>query len=89
MKKITCLAASAAAFLLTPGPALAHPGHALMEPDLTHWVTSPDHAAVLALTGTALILAGTLVRRRWPRAALRISGVCAMVGAAAAWSLSA
>lgn len=74
---------------LLPTAVFAHPGHGLHEGGLTHWLTSPDHLAVLALAGLAAWCGGMLVKDARYRKVLRYAGSAAVVSAALLWSFSA
>ena len=65
--------------------AVAHPGHAWGDADARHLLTSPDHLALLALTGGVMMLAARLIQRRLPRRLLQGAGAAAVVVAAVVW----
>jgi len=77
------------ALILSATSALAHPGHSMGGSDVVHLLTSSYHIAVLALAGAGLMLGGTLLQRRVPRAILRCSGTVALASAALIWSMNA
>lgn len=58
---------TAAATLLAAGSAAAHPGHGRVALDtlsrtLVHWLTEPEHVAMIVLT--AVVVAGVVLLRR-------------------------
>lgn len=63
----------------------AHPGHSLHDSTWTHLLTSPDHFAVLAGVGLALVVGAQWVQGRLPRRLVRGSGWIAVLGAALGW----
>ena len=65
--------------------AQAHPGHDIRDASPQHLFTSPDHLAVLALSGAALWLAGRFVQRQLPRQLLQVAGLAAVLTAAVIW----
>jgi hypothetical protein len=67
--------------------ASAHPGHALREATPQHLLTSPDHLAVLALSGGVLWFAGRFMQRRMPRRLLQGAGLVAVLTAAMVWGI--
>ena len=83
MKSLRTIATLA---LLAIAPAAqAHPGHNLQDASTLHLITSPYHLAVLALMGTALLLAGRFIQRRLPRRVVQGLGVMALFAAALLW----
>lgn len=69
--------------------AQSHPGHDLRDASPQHLITSPDHLAVLALSGLALWLAGRFVQRQLPRRLLQGAGLAAILSAAVIWGVRA
>ena len=85
-----CLTRPAAALKILPGmlfvlafaaSAPAHPGHGLAEQGAWHAVTSPDHAAVLAVAGFGMWLGARFIQRRLARQAVQWTGAAAMLAA--------
>lgn len=69
--------------------AQAHPGHDWAEADTRHLLTSPDHLAVLALSGVVLCFGARFVHARLPRRLLQAAGLAAVAVAAVVWGLRA
>jgi hypothetical protein len=65
----------------------AHPGHALSDASAQHVLTSPNHLAVLALSGLVLWTAGGLLHRRAARRVFQIGGAFAVATAAVLWGM--
>jgi hypothetical protein len=63
----------------------AHPGHGLTEGGAVHWLTSPDHLAVLALAGVCAWGIGGFLRNRPFRKTLQYGGLGALALAVMLW----
>ena len=63
----------------------AHPGHSMSEASASHLLTSPDHAAVLALFGIAAAVASHLIGQQAARRVLRGCALAAFAGAVVLW----
>jgi hypothetical protein len=66
-------------------PALAHPGHGWRDHHASHFLTSPDHLAVLALAGAAAWGLAWGVRHVAARRWLQYLGGSAVLLSAALW----
>lgn len=79
MKRPSSIAIAALILACFDLSATAHPGHSLGEHGPLHVVTSPYHLAVLALAGSAFLVASRFVHRRLPRYLLQGAGFTAFL----------
>ncbi len=68
-------------------PAVAHPGHSLLEVAPSHWVTSPDHVSMLVGAGVALGLVTRALREGRSRRWAQVMAVALICSAGVQWGL--